>query len=231
MKIKDLCASERPREKMLSLGAESLSDSELIALLLRGGTKKESALDIARRLLSESDGYLSRIYEGGVDNLSAVSGVGPCKACEIMAALELGKRFVSEKSSIVRRPIVGAAMVNDIMAPLLRSLDHEESWLVLLNTSMYLIDKVRLTSGSDNSTCVDIKKVLRIAIQRRANHIILVHNHPSSNPRPSESDMALTRNLCDAARAFGISLLDHLVISDSGYYSFNEERLVSTSRG
>ena len=199
MKIKELCPSERPREKLIERGAAALSNAELLAVLLRSGLPGESVIELANKLLREADGRLGRLFDLSAPALMRVRGSGPDKASTVLAAFELGKRFLSEGAPVVKKPIVSARMVYELMGPVLKGLDHEECWLLLLNDSNYLSGKLRLTSGGDNATVIDIRQVLRVALERKARSLILVHNHPSANAGPSEADIANTRSLQQAA--------------------------------
>ncbi len=224
MKMKDLCESERPREKMMARGASSLSDGELLAVLLRSGNRRESALDLAQRLLTMSDGHLSELFNLPSEKMCSVPGIGFAKASSVLAACELGKRFLSEGPSVSKKPVVTARMVFDIMIPSLKGLRHEECWILLLNDSSYMISKIRVTSGGGRSTVIDVRQVVRLALDRSASGIILVHNHPSGNPHPSTADVTQTDALHKAAAACAIDLLDHVVICDDCFFSFSEER-------
>ncbi len=225
MKMKDLCESERPREKMMMRGPQSLSDGELLAVLLRGGTRRESALELSQRLLKLTDGRLSGLFNLSAEKMCSLPGIGLAKAASVLAAFELGKRFLSEASSVDKKPVLTSRMVFDIMLPLLKGLRHEECWILLLNDSSYLTSKVKLTSGGGRSTVIDVRQVVRYALDRSASGIILVHNHPSGNPRPSDADISHTGALRKAAEACGVDLLDHVVICDDCFFSFSEERM------
>jgi len=225
MKMKDLCESERPREKMMMRGPQSLSDGELLAVLLRGGTRRESALELSQRLLNLADGRLGGLFNLSAEKLCSLPGIGLAKAASVLAAFELGKRFLSEASSVDKKPVLTARMVFDIMLPLLKGLRHEECWILLLNDSSYLTSKIKLTSGGGRSTVIDVRQVVRYALDRSASGIILVHNHPSGNPRPSNADVSHTGALRKAAETCGIDLLDHVVICDDCFFSFSEEKM------
>ena len=216
MKIKDLCESERPREKMMRFGPASLSDGELIAVLLRSGSRTDSALDLSQRLLAMS-------------RMSSIPGIGSVKVASVLAAFELGKRFLAEGSCIQKKPVVTSRMVYDIMIPSLKGLKHEECWVLLLNDSNYLLSKVRVTSGGGRSTVIDVRQVVRLALDRSASGIILVHNHPSGNPHPSEADITQTDSLHKASGACGLELLDHVVVCDDSFFSFSDDKMYITA--
>ncbi len=223
MKIKDLCASERPREKMLATGAGSLGNAELLAILIRNGSKGTSALELGNQILKLCDGKLCSLFKIPLERLCTIPGIGRDKAATLMAALELGRRFISEESNIDKRPIATARMVYELMRPKLKALSHEECWILLLNDSNYLIKSVRLSSGGGNSTIIDTRQIIREAINSNAGGIILIHNHPSHNPHPSRADIKQTEALHTAMKACGLQLLDHVIICDDCFFSFADE--------
>ena len=227
MKIKELCPSERPREKLIERGAAALSNAELLAVLLRSGLPGESVVEMANKLLKEADGRLSRLFDSSAATLTQVRGIGPDKASTILAAFELGKRFLSEGAPVTKKPIVTARSAYELMSPALKGLDHEECWLLLLNEANYLSGKQRLTVGVADSTVIDIRQVLRVALERKARSLILVHNHPCACPDPSPQDIALTQSLQHAARTMDLCLMDHIIVCDDSFYSFADDRRYS----
>lgn len=227
MKIKDLCASERPREKMLSQGPGSLSNGELLAILLRSGTSGRSVLELSQQLLGNCDGSLCTLFNMSSESMCSVPGIGKGKACSIMAAFELGKRFLLEESGIQKKPIVSARMVYDLMVPGMKGLRHEECWILLLNDSNYIIGKVCVSSGGGRATVIDVRQILKTALDKMASSLILLHNHPSGNPRPSKADIEQTEILHKACRSCGIDLTDHIVLCDDCFFSFSDEQLYS----
>lgn len=229
MKIKDLCESERPREKMMRFGVASLSDGELIAVLLRSGNRTDSAIDLAQRLLAMSEGRLTGLFNLPSSKMYSIPGIGAVKVASVLAAFELGKRFMAEGSGIRKKPIVSARMVFDIMLPVLKGLKHEECWVLFLNDSSYLLSKSRVTSGGGRSTVIDVRQVVRLALDRSASGIILVHNHPSGNPHPSNADITQTDALHKASGACGLDLLDHVVVCDDSFFSFSEDRMYTVT--
>lgn len=229
MKIKDLCESERPREKMMRFGPASLSDGELIAVLLRSGSRTDSALDLSQRLLAMSGGHLTELFNMPYSRMSSIHGIGSVKVASVLAAFELGKRFLAEGSCIQKKPVVTSRMVYDIMIPSLKGLKHEECWVLLLNDSNYLLSKVRVTSGGGRSTVIDVRQVVRLALDRSASGIILVHNHPSGNPHPSEADITQTDSLHKASGTCGLELLDHVVVCDDSFFSFSDDKMYITA--
>ena len=222
MKLKDLPAEERPREKMLALGPEGLSNGELVAILLRIGAKGETALDQARRLLAAAGGTLSGLFALSGKGACAFKGIGPYKAASVMAALELGRRFLAEKPALQRTPLSCGRSVAEYMLPRLKGLDHEELWMIYLNVGNFPIDCQKMTSGGWASTSLDIKQIARAALERNASSLILVHNHPSGDCRPSAADLQFTKEILAALDLFGIRLLDHIIITRNSCLSLLE---------
>ena len=227
MKISELCPSERPREKALSHGAGSLSNAELLAVLLRSGTRDASALELAQTLLGASGGSLIGLSRFTSRKLSSFPGIKDSKAVSLLSAFELGRRMMSENSAVAKVPLTGAAGVYRRMIPHLKGIQHEECWVLFVNKSQYVIGDMRLSSGGDDSTTIDVRCVLREALSRCAQAIILVHNHPSGNPQPGNADIKATASLKKAAEVVDILLLDHVIICDDCYYSFCDEMTVS----
>ena len=224
MRIKDLDAAERPREKLIARGPAALSDGELLAVLLRGGTPSRSSLELARDMLSEADGRLSVLFNMSAQKLQKMPGIGPCKAAEIQATFELGRRFLQEEAGPGTVPIVSPRMVYNRMIPVLKGLDHEECWVIFLNARNCEISRTRVSSGGGLSTTIDVPQIIRTALERGASGIFLVHNHPTGSPMPSRADIAETERLRNGMRTVGLSLLDHVIVSDSSFFSFAEER-------
>lgn len=226
MKIKDLCEDERPREKMLDKGAGSLSNTELLAILLRTGTAKMNVIDVAREVLKSGNGKLSEIATMSVEALCRVEGIGPSKAVTLAAAFEIGRRYSAERAIDTRTAITSPKTVFQMMLPLLRGLDHEECWILFLNRANFLISKEKLSSGGLDSTTLDCRHILKKALEKKASGIIVVHNHPSGSALPGTADIQSTKQLDRALKACDISLVDHVVIAQDNYYSFADEELV-----
>lgn len=226
MKIKDYCESERPREKLLSQGAAAMSNSELLAILIGSGTKGENVLEVSNRLLKISSGKLSGIACMDPEQVTSINGIGKNKYATIAAAFELGRRCTLEEPGIEKSSITNAGMVYRIMIPHMKALDHEECWILLLNRANYLIHKEMIGLGGITSTTVDTKLIIKKALDKKACGIILVHNHPSSNPRPGKMDIEVTSSLKKASQTFDISLIDHVIISDDCYFSFADDRVI-----
>lgn len=229
MKISDMFPEERPREKAWKQGVSVLTTAELLAVILRSGTPGgRGALDLARELLSLSDGHLTALRSMSQERMEAVSGIGPGKAVILKAALELGNRlFLEEVSGMERLPITGPDPVFARMLPRLRGLDHEECWAVFLNHSRRIIGEERLSIGGMNETVLDVQSLVRRSLEKKASYVILVHNHPSGDPTPGEADVRMTRRLQMALKVMGLTLLDHLVVSDGSFYSFESETVSS----
>lgn len=224
--MKDYCPAERPREKLLSGGAGAMSNAELLAILIGSGTEKENVLEVANKLLMASNGRLSGIADMDSTQMMSVNGIGPNKYAAIAAAFELGRRCTLEDPGIEKQSITNAGMVYKIMIPHMKGLDHEECWILLLNRANYVIHKEMIGLGGLTSTTVDTKIIMKKALDKKACGIILVHNHPSSNPRPGKMDLEVTSSLKKASHTFDISLIDHVIVCDDSYYSFAEDRVV-----
>lgn len=220
--INQWAEADRPREKMMSKGADALTDAELLGILIGSGNTEESAVELMRRMLSACDNNLNELGKWDVRRFSAFKGMGPAKSLTIMAALELGKR--RKLQELKERPQIGYSKdIYDIFHPLLCDAPHEEFWVLLLNHGCKVIDKVRISSGGIDGTYVDVRTVLREALLQRATQIVLVHNHPSGNPRPSTEDKQLTENIQSGAKTMNIRLADHVIVCDGKYYSFADE--------
>ena len=220
--IKTWNEEERPREKLMHQGAAALTNAELLAILLQSGIRDKSAVDLARELLSGSRGRLDELARREAGPMMGVDGIGPAKATTILATFELARRLaaeIPEDELTVRTSDTVARM----MAPFLRDLAHEECWVLYLNRGSKLIGKERISSGGLSSTVIDIKIIVKKAVERLASGLILVHNHPSGNPQPGEQDRSQTEALRKAAAVFDIALTDHVIIGRKKYYSFSDE--------
>lgn len=227
MKLKELCVDDRPREKMLEKGPSVLSNAELLAIMIRTGTGKMNVVDVARTLLHTAEGRLNAIADMPVEKLCTISGIGRSKAVTIAAAFELGRRSAAEKIVQEKVPISSPKDVFRMMLPLMRGLDHEECWAVFLNRANYVLGKDRMSVGGMDSTTMDVKAVLRRALDRKASGVILVHNHPSGNALPGQADIRQTALLKKALQTCEIQLVDHVVIAEDSWYSFADEQLVN----
>lgn len=211
---------DRPRERMMNVGAEALSNAELIAILIRTGTKKLTALDLAHQLIQQA-GTLRGLLEFSLNELRQIKGIGPAKAIELKAAIELGRRIMRlEKSSnfVVRRPQDVASFVMDE----LRFLTKEHFVCLFLNVKNHVIGKTTLSIGTINASLVHPREVFQSAIKAGAASIICAHNHPSGDPTPSIEDIQLTSRLVQAGGIIGIDILDHIIIGDNQFISLKE---------
>lgn len=226
MRIKELFRDERPRERLLRHGAGSLSNVELLAVLLRTGNKELNAVELARSLLENSDGKVEAIASMTPDNLLLLKGMGPAKAATLAACFELGRRCAMTEVNTKRKSITSPANVYRLMIPHMRSLDHEECWVMYLNRANHLIKKEMVSSGGLESTIIDCKSIVRLALEKKASGVILIHNHPSGSPLPGTADIQQTQILKKALTMCDISLIDHVVIADRSYYSFADEQAI-----
>lgn len=217
--IKDWALEDRPREKMIKRGIGSLSDAELLAILIKSGTKNENAVAIAQRILLTANSNLNELGKFNLKDFTNTKGIGEAKGITIMAALELGRR--RKQAVALNRPKIESSHdIIEIFQPLLADLPHEEFWVLFLNRANKVIDQTKVTQGGITGTIFDIKLIMKSAIERLASSIIICHNHPSGNPKPSEQDIRITQKLKEAAQLFDINLLDHIIITDSECYSF-----------
>lgn len=217
-------SGERPREKMMERGAAALSNAELIAILLRTGTKNKNVIETAMGILQAADWKLGNIALSSIESLTSIEGVGPSKAITIAAAFELARRLSSEPVIEKKTPITSPLHAVRIMGKTISHIDHEECWVLFLNRANYLISKEKVSSGGLSSTILDIKTITRKALEKRASSIILMHNHPSGNPTPGREDIKQTELLNKALKTCDISLIDHIVIGEDSFYSFADER-------
>lgn len=221
MLIKDFPKDERPRERFIKHGPESLSNQELLAILLRTGTKAESVLQLAQRLIKEFEG-LRMLKDATLEELTQIKGIGEAKAIQILAAVELGKRINSlsnEERYSIRSPEDGANYVMEEM----RFLNQEHFVCLYLNTKNQVIHKQTVFIGSLNASIVHPREVFREAFRRSAASIICIHNHPSGDPTPSREDIEVTRRLKECGRMIGIEILDHIIIGDKRFVSLKEK--------
>ncbi|MBQ5980379.1 MAG: DNA repair protein RadC [Bacteroidales bacterium] len=227
MKIKELCADERPREKMFSKGAGAMSNAELLAILIGSGTKNQNVLEVANRLLATVEGDLSRIAAMDPSEVMAMDGIGRVRYSSIAAALELGKRCCLEARGIEKVPVCSPRTAYRLMIPVMKGLKHEEFWLILLNRANYVLRKEMVSRGGISSTVVDSKLIVKRALDTHATGVILVHNHPSGNPRPGREDLVQTKDIKKALGTFDISLVDHIIVCDDSLFSFADEEVYS----
>lgn len=223
--IRSWAEEDRPREKLLGKGRQILSEAELIAILIGSGSRNETAVELSKRILASTGNNLNELGKFSVKDLMQFNGIGEAKAISIIAALELGRRR-KETEAVKRDKINASKDVFDIMQPLLIDLPHEEFWLLLLNRANAVIKKELISRGGVAGTVVDTRIIFKEAVQNYASSIIICHNHPSGNLKPSEADKRITKNIKEAGRIMEVPLFDHLIITDSGYYSFADEGLL-----
>jgi len=225
LKITDWAVEDRPREKLIQSGTSSLSDAELLAILISSGTKEKSAVDLGRELLSVVNNNLNTLGKLSIADLKKIRGIGNARAVTIAAALELGRRRkLAEIPDALK--IKCSKDVADIFQPLLSDLPHEEFWILFLNRSNRVINRMKLSQGGISGTVTDVRMVMKKAIEYLASGIIVCHNHPSGNLNPSESDTKITQKIKEAGNLLDIQLLDHLIISDKDFYSFADNGMI-----
>ncbi len=217
--IKHWSNADKPREKLLQKGRQVLTEAELIAILIGSGSKSESAVSLSQRILASTNNNLSHLGKLSVKQLMNFKGIGKAKAIAIIAALELGRRRNAEIPQSLNQ-ITSSSMVFDVMQPLIGELEHEEFWIIYLNNSNTIIQKNQLSKGGITGTLVDVRLVLKIALECGATAFILAHNHPSGALKPSDADRHITKKLKDAANSLDIKVLDHLIITEKAYFSF-----------
>lgn len=223
LSIKEWAVDDRPREKALRNGISSLSNAELLAILIGSGSSDESAIQLSQRILSSVENNLHSLGRLSLrDMISRFKGIGMAKGVTILAAMELGRRRAAT-DPVVRDIIRSSRDVYDLLFPLLADLPHEELWALFLNRSQRIIDKQKLSQGGIAETSFDMKLLLKYAINALASGIILCHNHPSGNLRPSHADDQLTRHVAQAVKLMDMQLLDHVIIADNRYYSYSDE--------
>jgi DNA repair protein RadC len=222
LSIKNWSIDDRPREKLIKNGRQSLSNAELMAILIGSGNRTQSAVELSKQILHQFDNDLNKLSKCTIKDLVQIKGIGEAKAVSIIAAIELGLRRKNTDSTI-RKAISSSQDVFELMQAKLMDLPYEEFWVIYLNRSNKVIEKIKFSQGGISGTVVDIRLILKSAIQLLASSIILVHNHPSGQTKPSQQDLQLTKKLKEAALLFDIQVLDHLVISDKHFFSFADE--------
>ena len=223
--IKNWSQADQPREKLLYKGKAALSDAELVAILIGSGNRNESAVDLCKRILASVDNNLSDLGKLSIKQLMEFKGIGEAKAISIAAALELGRRRRGEEA-LEKKKITSSKSVFELMQPLIGELQHEEFWIIYVNNSNKVIQKNQLSKGGITGTLVDVRLVLKNALEVGATGLILAHNHPSGTLKPSEADKQITNKLKVAAESLDIKVLDHLIITEKAYYSFADEGIL-----
>lgn len=225
LSIKNWAEDDRPREKLLQKGKLSLSDSELIAILLGSGSKNETAVELAKKILSTTRQNLNELGKLSVNQLCQFKGIGPAKAVTIVAAMELGRRRRLEEA-LEQKKITSSHSVYEIMQPVIGELPHEEFWILYLNNSNKVLEQFQVSKGGITGTLVDVRITLKKALELGAVSLILVHNHPSGNLKASEADKQLTKKLKVASESLDIKVLDHIIVTEKSYLSFADEGML-----
>ncbi|MBR5612185.1 MAG: DNA repair protein RadC [Bacteroidaceae bacterium] len=213
---------DRPREKMMMHGASALSNAELLAILIGSGNAEESAVELMRKILNDYHNNLNELGKASIEELCRYKGIGSAKAISILAASELGKRR-KEEAVKERVTILSSKDVYECFYPLMCDLPTEECWVLLLNQGSKIIDKTKISAGGLSATAVDVRCILREALLKRASAIVLCHNHPSGNIRPSKEDDLLTKHVAQASGCMDIRLVDHIILTDGAFYSYADE--------
>ena len=216
---------DRPREKLLEKGKSSLSEAELLAILIGSGSRGESAVDLCKRILLDSSHNLVELGKLSVQDLMKFKGIGEAKAISIVAALELGRRR-REVEALEKNKITSSNDVFELFHGDLSDLNTEEFWILLLNRANKVMKKVKISSGGVSGTVADTRVIFKNAIEHLSSSIILVHNHPSGNNKPSQTDITLTKKLVEAGKIMDISVLDHIIVAENNYFSFADDGLI-----
>ena len=224
LSIKNWSEDDKPREKLATNGRETLSNAELIGILLGHGTRSKSAVDLARDILALAQNDINALAKFGIKDLCKISGIGPAKAITLMAAIELGgrRKKAEAKNNFIRQ----SKDAYDFFGPMLQDKEYEEFWILMLNNNNKILRPYRVSEGGISQTVADPKRIYKAAIENNASHIILCHNHPSGNLQPSPADKFLTSKLIAAGKNLDINVIDHIIVTDSGYYSFADEGLI-----
>lgn len=223
--IKEWAVEDRPREKMEIKGIRSLSEAELVAILIGSGSIDESAVELSRRILASVNNNLNELGKKTTKDFQQFKGIGPVKATTISAAMELGRRR-KESEPEEKLKVITSSDAASIFKPLLSDLPHEEFWVLFLNRNNLLIDKEMVSQGGVSGTVIDVRIILKKALEKLACSIILCHNHPSGNLVPSEADKEITRKIKEAGKHMDIPVLDHLIIGNGSYFSFADEGMI-----
>ena len=223
--VKELPIDDRPREKLLLRGAQNLSDAELVAILLRTGKKGKSVLEISRELIN-NEGNLAKLAARTVDSLQKVSGIGKDKAATLEAAFELSRRILSQAKWFSNQKVTSPQEIAEIFIPMLRDDTKERFIVVCLNSSNKIIKHETISIGNLNSSVVHPREIFKVAIDCSSASIILIHNHPSGNPEPSNEDIRITKKVVESGKILDIPVFDHLIIAGDTFTSFVEKRLI-----
>lgn len=223
--IKDWSDDDKPREKLILKGRSALSDAELIAILIGSGSRNESAVDLSKKILASVNNNLNDLGTLSIKKLMQFKGIGEAKAVSIAAALEIGRRRRGEDVQKITK-ITSSKSVFDLLQPILGELPHEEFWIVYLNNSNKVLQQSQQSKGSITGTLVDVRLIMKEALECGAVAMILSHNHPSGTLKPSEADKQITQKIKKAAEGLDIKVLDHVIITQSDYFSFADENIL-----
>jgi len=224
-KVKDLPIDDRPREKLLLRGAQNLTDAELVAILLRTGTKGKSVITIAQDIITKEKN-LAQLAAKTLSDFKKTSGIGNDKAATLLAAFEISRRILSQAKWFSQKKITSPADVAEIFIPLLRDEVKEQFVVVCLSSANKIIKHEKISVGNLNSSVVHAREIFKAAIENNSASIILIHNHPSENPEPSNEDISITRKIVEAGKIMDIPVYDHIIIAGNNYTSFVERRLI-----
>jgi len=216
---------DRPREKLILKGRAAISDAELVAILIGSGSRIESAVELSKRILSSVDNNLNALGKLSLAQLLNFKGIGEAKAIAIIAALELGRRRRGEEAAELKK-ITSSKMIFEMMQPLIGELPHEEFWIIYVNNSNVILSKSQLSKGGITATLVDVRLILKHALEIGATGMVLCHNHPSGNLKASEADLKITKKIKLAAESLDITILDHIIIGEHGYLSFTDKGIL-----
>lgn len=225
LSIREWSVSDRPREKYLAMGSGSLSDAELLAILLRCGSQKESALDLARKILASCGNSLKKLSKLSIEELTYINGIGNAKAITLHSAFELGRRWQVEPITLQHK--IGSSQdLIDLMLSKISDIHHEEFWAIFVNQAMAILKEQRIAQGGLTQTTVDVRLIAKTAIDVHATGVFIAHNHPSGNLEPSDEDIRLTQHIRQAVALFNIKLYDHVIVGGNRGYSFFAEGLL-----
>jgi DNA repair protein RadC len=225
LNIKSWAEEDRPREKLILKGRNTLSDAELIAILIGSGNKNETAVELSKKILSSINNNLNKLGKLNISDLTQFNGIGEAKAISIIAALELGRRRKDTKVE-KRSAIKSSKDAYNVVADVLSDLPHEEFWVIYLNKKNEVVKKENISKGGVDGTVADTKIIFKTAIEQLASAIILCHNHPSGNLKPSNADITLTKKIKESGTLIDIPVLDHLIIGEKNYFSFADNELI-----
>lgn len=225
--IKNWSKDDKPREKLAANGRETLSNAELLGILLGNGTRSKSAVDLARDVLNLANNDLNQLAKLSIKDFCQISGIGPAKAITIIAAIELGGR--RKKAESTSQFIRSSYDAYSYFRPTLQDKEYEEFWVLFLNRNNKILKSEKISDGGISHTVADPKRIFKAALENSASHLVLCHNHPSGNLEPSTADHSLTKKLIAAANNLDMSIIDHIIVTDGGYYSFADEGQIAES--